>query len=95
MFLPLARILADEVKESEEFGAMLFYIGFVSQHVTLCQFETGNLRFCFVPLIDAVQNCEKPMAIHAEYLLVAATHAKSFLKPQKKETVQRASEFFE
>jgi hypothetical protein len=73
-------LLIEYSKESPEFAAARFYVGFVSQHVSFCQFTPGSLRFCFVPSIEDFSECERSFESHAEYLLVAATHANSFLK---------------
>jgi hypothetical protein len=77
--ISFARLLTDEARRFPDFGAAPCYIGFVSQSVVFCKFSPNQLRFCFVPSIEQVQTCERPMAAHVDCLIVAATHAKTVL----------------
>jgi hypothetical protein len=81
------RMLIEEARRTPDFGNARFYVGFVSQHVTFCHHAPNDLRFCFVPSFENLQDCEETLLSHAEYLEVAATHAKSSLKATAEKSV--------
>jgi hypothetical protein len=73
-------MLVSDTQLSPEFSNFRCYIGFVSHHVTFCEYSKEVLRFCFVPSIEDLRNCEGSLQLHSEYLVKVSTYAKRFLK---------------